>query len=66
MRALLDTQLGIGFVEHLSRLPHMRFFLRRSAADLLARFQSNRALRETLTTRAITALIDGSLAVFST
>lgn len=60
VQALLDTQLGIGFVDHLTRLPYA-FFLRRSAADLLARFQSNRELREALTTRAVTALLDGSL-----
>ena len=63
VQALLDTQLGIGFVDHLTRLPYA-FFLRRSAGDLLARFQSNRELRETLTTRAITSLLDGALVVF--
>ena len=56
-------QLGIGFVDHLTRLPYA-FFLRRSAGDLLARFQSNRELRETLTTRAITSLLDGALVLF--
>ena len=62
VQGLLDSELGIGFVDHLSRLPY-DFFLRRAAGDLLARFQSNRELRETLTTRAITTLLDGSMVV---
>ncbi|MPY89043.1 MAG: ATP-binding cassette domain-containing protein [Luteitalea sp.] len=62
VQGLLDTELGVGFMDHLARLPY-DFFLRRSAGDLLARFQSNRELRETLTTRAVTTLLDGSLVV---
>jgi ATP-binding cassette subfamily B protein len=61
LRTRLDIRLTTGFVEHLVDLPYA-FFLGRSAGDLMMRLQSNTVVREFLTTGAISALIDGSLA----
>ncbi|SNR34626.1 ABC-type bacteriocin/lantibiotic exporter, contains an N-terminal double-glycine peptidase domain [Blastococcus mobilis] len=61
LRTHLDVRLTKGFVEHLVDLPY-DFFLRRSAGDLMMRLQSNADVREILTTGALSALLDGSLA----
>ena len=61
LRTVLDVRLTTSFVEHLVRLPYA-FFLRRSAGDLMMRLQSNADVREILTTAALAALLDGSLA----
>jgi ATP-binding cassette, subfamily B, bacterial len=61
LRTRLDVRLTGAFVEHLVNLPYA-FFLGRSAGDLMMRLQSHNVVRETLTTGAISALIDGSLA----
>jgi ATP-binding cassette subfamily B protein len=61
LRTHLDVRLTKAFVEHLVDLPYA-FFLGRSAGDLMMRLQSNTVVREFLTTGAISALIDGSLA----
>jgi ATP-binding cassette, subfamily B, bacterial len=61
LRTRLDVHLTTAFVEHLVDLPYA-FFLGRSAGDLMMRLQSNTVVREFLTTGAIAALIDGSLA----
>jgi ABC-type bacteriocin/lantibiotic exporter with double-glycine peptidase domain len=53
--------LTTAFVEHLVNLPYA-FFLRRSAGDLMMRLQSNAEVREILTTGALAALLDGTLA----
>jgi len=63
LRTHLDVRLTTTFVEHLVDLPYL-FFLRRSAGDLMMRLQSNAAVREILTTGAMSALLDGSLAIF--
>lgn len=60
LKAALDAQLSLGFVEHLANLP-LRFFVQRTSGDLLARFESNRNLRQTLTGASISTLMDGSL-----
>lgn len=62
LQAALDASLGIGFVDHLVRLPYA-FFLRRSSGDLLARFESYRDVRKLLTSRAVSGVIDGGLVV---
>lgn len=62
LRTHLDVRLTTGFVEHLVRLPYA-FFLRRSAGDLMMRLQSNSEVREILTTGALAAVLDGTLAV---
>jgi ATP-binding cassette, subfamily B, bacterial len=61
LRTHLDVRLTTNFVEHLVGLPYA-FFLRRSAGDLMMRLQSNTTVREILTTSALSALLDGSLA----
>ncbi|MGR6967853.1 peptidase domain-containing ABC transporter [Geodermatophilus sp. URMC 61] len=63
LRTILDVRLTTSFVEHLVDLPY-GFFLRRSAGDLMMRLQSNAVVREILTTGALAALLDGSLASF--
>jgi ATP-binding cassette subfamily B protein len=61
LRTLLDVRLTTAFVEHLVDLPYS-FFLGRSAGDLAMRLDSHTIVREFLTTGALSALIDGSLA----
>jgi ATP-binding cassette subfamily B protein len=61
LRTRLDVSLTTGFVDHLVDLPY-GFFLQRSAGDLMMRLQSNANVREILTTGALSALLDGSLA----
>jgi ATP-binding cassette subfamily B protein len=61
LRTRLDVRLTTAFVEHLVDLPY-RFFLGRSAGDLAMRLDSHTIVREFLTTGALAALIDGSLA----
>jgi ATP-binding cassette, subfamily B, bacterial len=63
LRTKLDMQLTLGFVEHLVDLPYA-FFLKRSAGDLMMRLRSNATVREILTTGALSALLDGTLACF--
>ena len=61
LRTHLDVRLTTSFIEHLVRLPYA-FFLRRSAGDLMMRLQSNSEVREILTTGALAAVLDGTLA----
>jgi ATP-binding cassette subfamily B protein len=61
LRTRLDVRLTTAFVEHLVDLPYS-FFLGRSAGDLAMRLDSHTTVREFLTTGALSALIDGSLA----
>jgi ABC-type bacteriocin/lantibiotic exporter with double-glycine peptidase domain len=61
LRAHLDLGLSTTFVGHLMRLPY-RFFLQRTAGDLMTRLNSNVTVREILTSGAISALLDGALA----
>ncbi|MCB9688017.1 MAG: peptidase domain-containing ABC transporter [Alphaproteobacteria bacterium] len=60
LQAVLDASLGIGFLDHLVRLPYA-FFLRRTSGDLLARFDSYREVRRILTSRAVSVVLDGGL-----
>jgi ABC-type bacteriocin/lantibiotic exporter with double-glycine peptidase domain len=60
LRSSFDAELSLGFVHHLSRLP-FSFFVTRSTGDLLARFESNRNLRQTLSAAALSAILDGGL-----
>lgn len=59
LRAHLDMQIAVGFVNHLVKLPYS-FFLQRSAGDIMMRLSSNSTVRETLTTGALSTLLDGS------
>ena len=60
LRASLDVELSAGFVERLAEAP-LRFFQVRPAGDLVARYESNRALRHTLTAATLSTLLDGGL-----
>lgn len=62
LRTALDAELSLGFIDHLSRLP-FGFFVTRPSGDLLARFESNRGLRQSLTAASLSTLIDGTLVV---
>ena len=59
LRTYADEATTVGFLEHLVALPYT-FHLRRSAGDLLTRLRSNSAVREILTTGALSALLDGA------
>lgn len=61
LRTYLDLAVTRGFIGHLVDLPYA-YFLRRSAGDLMARVNSNAMVREILTSRAISTLLDGALA----
>ena len=61
LRTHLDARLTLGFLDHLIHLP-FSFFHVRSSGDLIARLNSNATIREILTSGALSALLDGSLA----
>jgi ATP-binding cassette, subfamily B, bacterial len=61
LRTHLDTQMTLGFVEHLMSLPYS-FFQQRSEGDLMMRVNSNATIREMLTSNTISGLLDGALA----
>jgi len=61
LRTHLDTQMTLGFLEHLARLPYA-FFQQRSEGDLMMRVNSNAQIRELLTSTALSGLLDGALA----
>ncbi|HEX8537587.1 MAG TPA: peptidase domain-containing ABC transporter, partial [Cystobacter sp.] len=60
LRTELDARMTLGFVEHLVELPYA-FFQRRSPGDLMSRLNSNTAIREMLTSGALSGVLDGSL-----
>ncbi len=59
LQARLDSQLMLGFFEHLLTLP-FRFFEQRTTGDLLMRLGSNAIIRETLTSQTLSVLLDGA------
>jgi ABC-type bacteriocin/lantibiotic exporter with double-glycine peptidase domain len=58
LRTVLQVRVTRGFLDHLVELPY-RFFVNRSAGDLLMRMESTGTVREMLTTGALAALLDG-------
>jgi ATP-binding cassette subfamily B protein len=60
LEARLDSQLMLGFFQHLLSLPY-RFFQQRSSGDLLMRLGSNAAIREALASSTTSAVLDGTL-----
>ncbi len=62
LRSRLDTQMMLGFFEHLLSLP-FRFFQQRNSGDLLMRLSSNTMIREALTTQGLSAILDGGLVI---
>jgi ABC-type bacteriocin/lantibiotic exporter with double-glycine peptidase domain len=63
LEARLDTEVMLGFFEHILRLP-FRFFQERTSGDLLMRLGSIAVIREVLTGETISAVLDGTMAVF--
>ncbi len=57
LRVRLDTQMMLGFFEHVLTLP-FRFFQQRSSGDLLMRLGSNAVIREMLTNQTLSAILD--------
>jgi ABC-type bacteriocin/lantibiotic exporter with double-glycine peptidase domain len=63
LEARLDTEVMLGFFEHVLRLP-FRFFQERTSGDLLMRLSSMAVIREVLTGETVSAVLDGAMAVF--
>ncbi|ATB36526.1 hypothetical protein CYFUS_001941 [Cystobacter fuscus] len=60
LRTRIDSSLSLGFLEHLVSLSYA-FFQVRSSGDLLARMNTNAAVREILSSSAVSGILDGSL-----
>jgi ABC-type bacteriocin/lantibiotic exporter with double-glycine peptidase domain len=60
LRTRVESRMSFAFVDHLLDLPYT-FFQQRSAGDLMMRLSSQTAIRELLTTGALSALLDGAL-----
>lgn len=59
LQGRLDSQMMLGFFDHLLKLP-FRFFQERATGDLLHRLGSNGALREIITAQSLSTLLDGT------
>ena len=62
LQTRIDTNMMLNFFEHLLSLPY-RFFQLRLSGDLLARMNSNLAIRDLLTNQLISTLLDGGTVV---
>ncbi|HEX5059234.1 MAG TPA: peptidase domain-containing ABC transporter [Kofleriaceae bacterium] len=58
LRIALDTRMTLGFLDHMISLP-FSFFQRRSTGDLMMRVDSNGTVREIVTSKSLSAIIDG-------
>jgi len=58
LRISLDTRMTLGFLDHMVSLP-FSFFQRRSTGDLMMRVDSNGTVREIVTSKSMSAIIDG-------
>jgi len=58
LRTNLDTRFTLGFIDYLIALP-LTFFQRRTTGDLMMRVASNAMIRETVTSGAMSAVLDG-------
>ena len=58
LRIALDTRMTLDFLDHMTALP-FGFFQRRSAGDLMMRVESNGTVREIVTSKSMSAVIDG-------
>jgi ATP-binding cassette subfamily B protein len=58
LRIALDTRMTLGFLDHMVSLP-FSFFQRRSTGDLMMRVDSNSTVREIVTSKSMSAVIDG-------
>jgi ABC-type bacteriocin/lantibiotic exporter with double-glycine peptidase domain len=59
LQGRLDSQMMLGFVEHLLSLP-FAFFQQRSSGDLLMRLTGNTMIREILSNQTISVVLDGA------
>lgn len=59
LQGRLDTQMILGFLEHVLTLP-FSFFQQRNSGDLLMRLSSNITLRELITNQSISTILDGA------
>ena len=60
LQARIDTELLSNFVDHLLFLP-LGFFSQRSTGDLLQRVQANEFVRDVITSKSVSALLDSLL-----
>jgi ATP-binding cassette, subfamily B, bacterial len=58
LRIALDTRMTLGFLDHMVSLP-FSFFQKRSTGDLMMRVDSNGTVREIVTSKSMSAIIDG-------
>ena len=58
LRMALDTRMTLSFLDHMVSLP-FAFFQRRSTGDLMQRVESNGTVREIVTSKSMSAVIDG-------
>lgn len=61
LRARVDSDMTLGFLEHMMSLPY-DFFQRRQTGDLIMRVGSHGQVREQLTSTGLAAIIDGGFA----
>jgi len=62
LQAKIDSQMMVGFFEHLLTLPY-RFFQERSSGDLMARLNSNIVIRDTLSNQLISTALDSCFVI---
>ncbi|HZH16795.1 MAG TPA: peptidase domain-containing ABC transporter [Archangium sp.] len=62
LRTRMDSNMTLGFLEHLVGLSYS-FFQVRAAGDLMQRLNSNATVREILSSSTLSALLDGALVV---
>ncbi len=60
LRTRVESAMSLDFVEHLLALPYT-FFQQRTTGDLMMRLSSQTAIREILTTGALSAVLDGAM-----
>jgi ATP-binding cassette subfamily B protein len=61
LRMRLEASFTLGFLDHLVDLPYS-FFQEHTAGDLMVRMGSNSAIREVLTSTALSTIVDGMMA----
>ena len=62
LRTRVEARMAFNFVEHMFDLPY-GFFQQRTTGDLMMRLSSQSAIRELLTTSALSAMLDGTLVI---
>lgn len=63
LEARLDSEVMLGFFDHVLKLP-FSFFRERNSGDILARLGSVAVVREVLTGQLVSVVLDGSMAIF--